>query len=156
MVMNHTESQRASGATSASPSGRKGVVMPAGSKPVCRGSSPSRPAVSAPDARTSSREATSARQATAHEAAHVPSGRTPTMVAEGAMTLLAETFFQRYDNQLTAALSLVVAFSLILFVDRLIKRRGRQVRSALALDQLDPVVDTRLRFVRRFVEAAIE
>jgi small-conductance mechanosensitive channel len=77
------------------------------------------------------------------------------MVAEGAMTLLAETFFQRYDNQLTAALSLVVAFSLIILVDRLIKRRGRQVRSALALDELDPVVDTRLRLVRRFVEASI-
>jgi small-conductance mechanosensitive channel len=77
------------------------------------------------------------------------------MVAEGAMPLLAETFFQRYDNQLTAVLSLVVAFSLILLVDRTIKRRGRQVRSAIGLDQLDPVVDTRLRFVRRLVEATI-
>jgi small conductance mechanosensitive channel len=71
------------------------------------------------------------------------------------MPLLAETFFQRYDHQLTAALSLAVAFALIVVVDRLIKRRGRAVRSALALDALDPVVDTRLRFVRRLVEASI-
>ena len=68
---------------------------------------------------------------------------------------LAETFFQRYDNQLTAALSVLIAFGLILVVDRFIKRRGRQLRSALSLDELDPVIDTRLRFVRRLVEAAI-
>jgi small-conductance mechanosensitive channel len=71
------------------------------------------------------------------------------------MPLLAETFFQRYENELTAALSLVVAFALILFVDRVLKRSAREVRSAFALDQLDPVISTRLRFVRRLVEATI-
>jgi small conductance mechanosensitive channel len=71
------------------------------------------------------------------------------------MTLLAETFFERYDNELTALLSLAVAAALILLFDRTIKRRGKAVRSALALDDLDPVIDTRLRFVRRLVEATI-
>jgi small-conductance mechanosensitive channel len=40
-------------------------------------------------------------------------------------------------------------------VDRLIKHRGHKVRHVLALDELDPVIDTRLRFVRRLVEATI-
>jgi small-conductance mechanosensitive channel len=71
------------------------------------------------------------------------------------MPLLADTFFQRYDNQLTALLSLAVAFALIVFVDRMVKRRGRQARTVLGLDDLDPVVDTRLRFVRRLLEAMI-
>jgi small-conductance mechanosensitive channel len=71
------------------------------------------------------------------------------------MPPLAETFLQRHDHVITAALSIAVAFGLILLVDRTIKRRGRSVRSALSLDELDPVVDTRLRFVRRLVEAAI-
>jgi small conductance mechanosensitive channel len=71
------------------------------------------------------------------------------------MTLLAETFFQRYDHQLTALLSLAVAGALIVLVDRTVKRRGRALRSALSLDDLDPVIDTRLRFVRRLLEATI-
>ena len=70
------------------------------------------------------------------------------------MPLLAETFFQRYDHILTAALSLVIAGALILAVDRTVKRRGRDMRTRLALE-LDPVTDTRLRFVRRLIEAGI-
>jgi small-conductance mechanosensitive channel len=77
------------------------------------------------------------------------------MVADRAMSILAETFFQRHENELTALLSLVLAFALIVVVDRLIKRRGHKVRTVLALDELDPVIDTRLRFVRRLVEATI-
>jgi small-conductance mechanosensitive channel len=77
------------------------------------------------------------------------------MVADRALPLLAESFFQRHEHELTAVLSLVIAFGLILLVDRVVKRRGRRVRSALALDDLDPVIDTRLRFVRRLVEASI-
>src|SRR5215213_7526739 len=125
MAMNHTESHRANGATRASPSGEKGVVSPAGSKPVCRGLRPNRPTATAPAASTSTRETSSARHATPHESpqADVPSGRTPTMVADRAMSILAETFFQRHENELTALLSLALAFALIVVVDRLIKRR---------------------------------
>jgi small-conductance mechanosensitive channel len=76
------------------------------------------------------------------------------MVADRAMPLLAESFFQRYDHVLTAALSLAIAGALILLVDRTIQRRGRDMRQRLSIE-LDPVTDTRLRFVRRLVEAAI-
>jgi small conductance mechanosensitive channel len=69
------------------------------------------------------------------------------------MPPLAETFLQRHDHQLTAALSLVVAAALIFLVDRAAKRQGKL--RVLAPDGLDPVIDTRLRFVRRLVEATI-
>jgi small-conductance mechanosensitive channel len=77
------------------------------------------------------------------------------MVADRAMSPLADTFFQRYEDELTALLSLVLAATLILIFDRFIKRRGKKVRSVIAPDGLDPVIDTRLRFIRRLVEASI-
>jgi small-conductance mechanosensitive channel len=77
------------------------------------------------------------------------------MVADRAMTVLADTFLQRHSNELTAILSLVLAAVLILLVDRTAKRRGPKARAVLGLDDLDPVIDTRLRFVRRLVEATI-
>jgi small conductance mechanosensitive channel len=77
------------------------------------------------------------------------------MVADRAMTPLAESFFQAHENELTALLSLALAAGLILIFDRTIKRRGKKMRSVLAPDGLDPVLDTRLRFVRRAVEATI-
>jgi small-conductance mechanosensitive channel len=62
---------------------------------------------------------------------------------------------QRYNDELVAVLSILLAFGLIVAVDRVIARRGRAVRERMGLDQLDPRVDTRLRFVRRLVEASI-
>jgi small-conductance mechanosensitive channel len=69
--------------------------------------------------------------------------------------MVADSWIQRYEGELVAVLSIVLAFGLIVAVDRLIARRGRAVRERMGLDQLDPRVDTRLRFVRRLVEAAI-
>jgi small-conductance mechanosensitive channel len=69
--------------------------------------------------------------------------------------MVADSFIERYGDELTALLSLVIAFGLIVAVDRTIRRRGREVRERMGLDQLDPRVDTRLRFVRRLVEAGI-
>jgi small-conductance mechanosensitive channel len=77
------------------------------------------------------------------------------MVADRAMTPLAESFFQSHENELIALLSLALAAGLILIFDRTIKRRGKKMRSVLAPEGLDPVLDTRLRFVRRLVEATI-
>ncbi|MEA2180673.1 MAG: small conductance mechanosensitive channel, partial [Solirubrobacteraceae bacterium] len=71
------------------------------------------------------------------------------------MTPLAESFFQSHENELIALLSLALAAGLILIFDRTIKRRGKKMRSVLAPEGLDPVLDTRLRFVRRLVEATI-
>ena len=70
------------------------------------------------------------------------------------MTLLAESFLQANDDVLMALLSLAIAAVLILLVDRLIKRQGRQMRARLPID-IDPVTDTRLRFIRRLTEAGI-
>jgi small-conductance mechanosensitive channel len=69
--------------------------------------------------------------------------------------MVADSWIQRYEGELVAVLSVVLAFGLIVAVDRVIARRGRAVRERMGLDQLDPRVDTRLRFVRRLVEAAI-
>ena len=70
------------------------------------------------------------------------------------MTLLAESFFQAHEDALTALLALAISAVLIFLVDRVIKRQGRRMRSRLGLE-LDPVTDTRLRFIRRVVEASI-
>jgi small conductance mechanosensitive channel len=70
------------------------------------------------------------------------------------MTLLAESFFQAHEDALTALLALVISAVLIFLVDRVIKRQGRQMRARLGIE-LDPVTDTRLRFIRRVVEASI-
>ena len=75
------------------------------------------------------RDASSARQATAHEAAACTVRPHADHGGRRAMPLLAETFFQSHENELTAALSLLVAGALIFFVDRVIKRSARQVRS---------------------------
>jgi small conductance mechanosensitive channel len=69
--------------------------------------------------------------------------------------LLADTFLERHDHVLTAVLSILVAGVLIFLVDRMVKRRGQALRAALPFGARDPVLDTRLRFVRRLLEAAI-
>jgi small-conductance mechanosensitive channel len=61
-------------------------------------------------------------------------------------TQLAETFVQRYDHELTAVATLVVVGLLLVVVDRWFRRRDGRI---------DPVLETRLRFVRRFVQAVI-
>jgi small-conductance mechanosensitive channel len=61
-------------------------------------------------------------------------------------TQLGETFVQRYDHELTAVATLVMVGLLLVAVDRWFKRRDGRI---------DPVLETRLRFVRRFVQAVI-
>ena len=56
---------------------------------------------------------------------------------------------------LTAAGTIVVVLVLVFVVDRAFKRRGRRLALRVAGGQLDPVLETRLRFVRRLVEAVI-
>lgn len=69
---------------------------------------------------------------------------------------VAETFFQRWDHQLTALGTLIVVALLVLAVDRAFKRRGRALaRRLTGHERRDPTLETRLRFVRRLVEAVI-
>ncbi|HEX2087440.1 MAG TPA: mechanosensitive ion channel domain-containing protein, partial [Solirubrobacteraceae bacterium] len=69
--------------------------------------------------------------------------------------VLAESFFSRWDNELTALGTALLVILVIVVVDRAFRRRGRQLAERMVGGRLDPVVETRLRFVRRLVEAAI-
>ncbi len=69
--------------------------------------------------------------------------------------ILAETFFQRYDHQLTAAVSVIVAFGLAWLVDRVILNRAAGLAVLASGRALTPEADTRLRFLRRIIEVTI-
>ena len=65
-------------------------------------------------------------------------------------------FFERWDHELTALGTLVLLALVVFAVDRAFRRRGRSLAARMGVaDRLDPVLETRLRFVRRFVEAVI-
>jgi small conductance mechanosensitive channel len=68
---------------------------------------------------------------------------------------LAETFLIRYDDELSAAVTLVVTIGLVVTVNRLLGRLFDRPRVRDVLDLHDPRVDTRLRIVRRLVVATI-
>lgn len=59
------------------------------------------------------------------------------------------------DDYIFAGLILLGAITLLVVVHRAMRGRGQKIAGALALPELTPVVDTRLRFLRRVVEAAI-
>jgi small conductance mechanosensitive channel len=56
---------------------------------------------------------------------------------------------------LTAVGTVVLVLVVVFVVDRAFKRRGRSLARRVASGHLDPVLETRLRFVRRLVEAVI-
>jgi small conductance mechanosensitive channel len=73
-----------------------------------------------------------------------------------AMThIVAETWLGRHDHQLTAVGSVILAVLLALLVDRALARRGRRLAASALGGRLSPVADTRLRFLRRIVDATI-
>jgi small conductance mechanosensitive channel len=56
---------------------------------------------------------------------------------------------------LTAIGTVVLVFVVVFLVDQAFKRRGRKMAERVTGGRLDPVLQTRLRFVRRMVEAVI-
>jgi small conductance mechanosensitive channel len=73
-----------------------------------------------------------------------------------AMThIVAETWLGRHDHQLTAVGSVILAVLLALLVDRALARRARRLAATALGGRLSPVADTRLRFLRRLVDATI-
>ena len=69
---------------------------------------------------------------------------------------VADSFFQEWEHQLTALGTVLLVLLVVFLVDRAFKRRGRALaRRMTGGAGLDPVLETRLRFVRRFVEAVI-
>ena len=77
------------------------------------------------------------------------------MSADDLPTRLAETFAQRWDHELTALGTLVVVVVLVIAVGRVFRRRDRKLAERVGGGKADPVLATRLRFVRRLVQAAI-
>ena len=67
----------------------------------------------------------------------------------------AADFWAENSHWISAAITLVVAVAVAFLVDRAFARRGRRLADALAGRDLSRETDTRLRFVRRLVYAAI-
>ncbi|MEN3279194.1 MAG: small conductance mechanosensitive channel [Solirubrobacteraceae bacterium] len=59
------------------------------------------------------------------------------------------------ERYITAGVTLLVAFALVAVVHRAMRGRAHRLAEALGGPELSPVFDTRLRFLRRVVEAAI-
>jgi len=66
-----------------------------------------------------------------------------------------ETFSERYGNEINAVITLLLAGAAVLTVHRLMVGRARRLATAMAGGELSPVTDTRLRFLRRVIEAII-
>jgi small conductance mechanosensitive channel len=72
-----------------------------------------------------------------------------------AFIVAAEPFNERYGNDVTAVVTLLAAFVLAYIVDRILKGRARHLAATVAGGELSPVVDTRLRFLRRVASTII-
>ncbi|MDP9344166.1 MAG: mechanosensitive ion channel family protein [Actinomycetota bacterium] len=72
-----------------------------------------------------------------------------------AFIVAAQSFSARHGNEVTAVLTLLVGFALLLTANRALRGRAGKLASALGPDHVSPQTDTRLRFLRRAVEATI-
>jgi small-conductance mechanosensitive channel len=68
---------------------------------------------------------------------------------------IAATWWQDHKNEVIALAVVVVTFLAARGIDRVMDRRGRALALSMSRGELTPVVDTRLRFLRRFVVAAV-
>jgi small-conductance mechanosensitive channel len=64
-------------------------------------------------------------------------------------------FWEENQDWVTAIISIAVALILATLLDRALSHRGRDVASAVVRGELSAATDTRLRFIRRLVYAAI-
>lgn len=69
--------------------------------------------------------------------------------------MLATTFFSDHKNELTALLTVAGTIMLAIVVDRALLHRGHRLATAVVRDELTPVLDTRLRFLRRLITLSI-
>lgn len=65
------------------------------------------------------------------------------------------SFFAEHENELTALLTVVGTIVLAIAVDRALLHRGHKLATAVVRDELTPVLDTRLRFLRRLITLSI-
>jgi small-conductance mechanosensitive channel len=71
------------------------------------------------------------------------------------LPMLAATFLQAHKNELTALLTLAITIVAAIALDRALLHRGHRLAAAVVGQQLTPVLDTRLRFLRRLITLAI-
>ena len=69
--------------------------------------------------------------------------------------MLATTFFSEHKNELTALLTIAGTITLAIIVDRALLHRGHRLATAVVREELTPVLDTRLRFLRRLITLSI-
>lgn len=67
----------------------------------------------------------------------------------------SESFFRAYDNEITAVGTLLLVLLVLFVVDRFLAHRAADLAREIAGGRIDPVAQTRLRFVRRLAAAAI-
>ena len=65
------------------------------------------------------------------------------------------SFWTKNADVVTAVLSIVIAVIVATLLDRAFARRGRAFAEAVTRGQVTPVLDTRLRFIRRLIYASI-
>jgi small-conductance mechanosensitive channel len=70
------------------------------------------------------------------------------------LDIAVATFLEQHKRELNALAVLILSLALAHVVDRTIARRGTRLTRAMA-GQLTPVIDTRLRLVRRLIYVAI-
>jgi small-conductance mechanosensitive channel len=71
------------------------------------------------------------------------------------LILAAASVSERYGDEISALVTLLIAFVAAALVHRSMQGRARRLAAAMSGGELSPVVDTRLRFLRRMVEAVI-
>jgi small conductance mechanosensitive channel len=71
------------------------------------------------------------------------------------LIVAAEPVLERYSDEITGVVTLLVAFAAAAAVDRALRGRARNLAARVAGGELSPVLDTRLRFLRRVVGAII-
>jgi small-conductance mechanosensitive channel len=74
---------------------------------------------------------------------------------QAADLLTAASFWDDHGDEVTAAITLLLAVVVARLVDGAIARRGRRLTSVVVRGELSPVVDTRLQLIRRLVFAVI-
>jgi small-conductance mechanosensitive channel len=79
------------------------------------------------------------------------------MAADLASSLapVSASFWSENQDWITAIISIVVALVVAALLDRALSHRGQQVASAVVRGELSAATDTRLRFIRRLIYAAI-
>src|SRR5919107_2617774 len=71
------------------------------------------------------------------------------------LIVAAEPVLERYSDEITGVVTLLIAFALAAAVDRALKGRAAGLAARVAGGELSPVVDTRLRFLRGVAGAVI-